>query len=197
MQVWAIGFRAMGLWAGVRVLLALPALLFAGAAAQGSEWLQGMPEVVDGDTLVLQGARLQLVGIDAPELEQICVLRRKSYDCGDIARSALLNLIAGSEVACKRVESAEAARTDQPAEEYWADDGASGDRALCTVDGYDLSEGMVYTGWALTLPFQQTRYSRFQTGARAAKRGLWRGAFVTPWDWRDGKRLAFERDGKE
>lgn len=164
-------------------------LLTAAAPVLGEEPLEGTPGIIDGDTLVLEGAHLQLVGIDAPELGQICVLRGKCYDCGDIARAALLDLTAGSRVSCRRIEPADGAQaSDEPGE---------GGPAVCTVDGYDLSEGMVYTGWALAEPSKPKRYATFQSGARAAKRGLWRGAFVTPWDWRDGKRLAAERDGKE
>ncbi len=55
--------------------------------------------------------------------------------------------------------------------------------------GHTLSEGMAYTGWALALRRVTDRYLAFEAQARAAGRGLWRGPFVTPWDWRDGARL--------
>jgi len=171
-------------WTGFGALPVVFSLLLVGASARDGEMLRGMPEIVDGDTLILEGLHLHLLGIDAPELGQICILRNKSFDCGDIARAALLDLTAGSQVTCRCVEPADGERVN-------------GEQALCTVDGYDLSEGMVYTGWALAEPARHLRYGRYESGARAAKRGLWRGAFVTPWEWRDGKRLAAEHDGKE
>ena len=178
---------------------AVVTLFLAAVPALGEEVLEGTPEIIDGDTLVLDGMRLQLVGIDAPELGQACVLRSKDYDCGDIARSALLDLTAGSRVTCRRVAPSDTAPVDGEPIAAAAADGSrkDGGPALCTVDGYDLSEGMVYTGWALAEPSEPRRYRSFQSGARAAKRGLWRGAFVTPWDWREGKRLAMEQDGFE
>ena len=48
---------------------------------------------------------------------------------------------------------------------------------------------MAYTGWALALRPVSERYVVFEDRARAARRGLWKGQFVTPWDWRAGARL--------
>ncbi len=55
--------------------------------------------------------------------------------------------------------------------------------------GHALSEGMAYTGWALALRRVSERYVAFEDRARAARRGLWKGQFVAPWDWRAGARL--------
>ena len=65
--------------------------------------------------------------------------------------------------------------------------------AHCIAGRYDLSEGMVHTGWALALPKSGTKYSRVQKGAKKAGNGMWRGEFVAPWDWQNGVRLAKER----
>ena len=35
-------------------------------------------------------------------------------------------------------------------------------------------------------------YTGQEASAKAARRGLWAGQFVSPWDWRRGKRLAAE-----
>ena len=51
---------------------------------------------------------------------------------------------------------------------------------------------MAYTGWALALPEVSERYLVFEDRAQAAGRGLWKGRFVTPWDWRGGARLAVQ-----
>ena len=34
-----------------------------------------------------------------------------------------------------------------------------------------------------------TAYAGEESEAKAARRGLWRGEFVRPWDWRHGRRL--------
>ncbi len=58
--------------------------------------------------------------------------------------------------------------------------------------GHALSEGMAYTGWAFAQREVSERYLVFEERAQAAGRGLWKGRFVTPWDWRGGARLAVQ-----
>ena len=60
--------------------------------------------------------------------------------------------------------------------------------AICFMpDGSDLNAWMVRQGWAVA--FRTTkRYRPEQDEAAAAKRGLWAGAFVMPWEWRDRNR---------
>ncbi len=145
--------------------------------------ITGRPKIIDGDTLELAGQAIRLYGIDAPELGQACSIKDQTYDCGMVARTALLDLTAGVAVTCKvvsaEVVSAEPGRA--------AEDGRPG---RCFAQGYDLSEGMAYTGWALALRAVSERYLVFEERAQAARRGLWKGRFVTPWDWRRGARLA-------
>jgi endonuclease YncB( thermonuclease family) len=49
---------------------------------------------------------------------------------------------------------------------------------------------MVHTGWALALPVRGTVYAAVQEQAQKARRGLWRGDFIRPWKWREGRRLS-------
>ncbi len=153
--------------------LALSAVL-AGASAVAE--VAGPPEIIDGDTLAVQGRVIRLYGIDAPELGQACRIGARAYDCGRIARTALLDLTAGATVSCQLAPAS-------------PEDGADGRIGRCRADGYDLSEGMAYTGWALALRPVSERYVVFEERARAARRGLWKGHFVAPWDWRAGVRL--------
>ncbi len=138
--------------------------------------LRGAPHVISGDTIELQGRRLRLQGIDAPEPHQRCLFRSRFYDCGEIARAALLDLTAGAEVSCRPLGSGP----------------ADTNLARCFAQGYDLSEGMVYTGWALADPKAPSRYGPLQQQAERAGRGLWRGRFIAPWKWLAGERLAEE-----
>ncbi len=147
--------------------------------------IAGRPKIIDGDTIEVQGQAIRLYGIDAPELGQACTIKERTYDCGMVARTALLDLTAGVAVTCQvvsaKVVSAEPGRA--------AEDGRLG---RCFAQGYDLSEGMAYTGWALALPEVSERYLVFEERAQAAGRGLWKGHFVMPWDWRGGARLALQ-----
>ncbi len=64
--------------------------------------------------------------------------------------------------------------------------------ATCLADGFDMSRNMVHTGWALADRQTGARYLATQEKAREAKRGLWHGRFIPPWEWRRGKRLEAE-----
>jgi endonuclease YncB( thermonuclease family) len=142
----------------------------------------GPPRVIDGDTVEVQGTVIRLQGIDAPELGQSCRIGARPYDCGRIARTALLDLTAGATVTCKLAPAGSEGASPE-------DGGPDGRNGRCRADGYDLSEGMAYTGWALALRRVSQSYLAFEERARAAGRGLWKGRFVAPWDWRAGARL--------
>jgi len=144
----------------------LAAGLMAGAA-QAAE-VSGQARVVSGDTMEVAGQRIELYGIDAPELNQTCRWPNKEIPCGNMSRTALLDLVAVTPVVCTRRRG--------------NDDGSW--VALCTADGFDVGRNMVHTGWALATPGQSQAYAVTQQTARKAGRGLWRGRFVPPWEWR-------------
>jgi endonuclease YncB( thermonuclease family) len=105
-----------------------------------------------------------MVGSNAAEAilkpEQRCWLTSRLYPCGEIAEAALMDLVAGApDVRCEVLES------------DWGDDGAI--LARCFSEGYDLSEGMTYTGWAMADPQIGERYRPLQEEAEKAGRGLW------------------------
>ena len=60
----------------------------------------------------------------------------------------------------------------------------------CYVQGEDIEAWMVLNGWALAYRRFSTDYLNEEAEARAAQAGIWRGAFVAPWDWRRGVRLS-------
>jgi endonuclease YncB( thermonuclease family) len=132
--------------------------------------LAGPPRIVDGDTLEVAGQRVRLFGIDAPELDQLCQRAGRDYHCGQVARAALWDLIGGADVSC------------QPEGATLPQDGVIG--ATCRAGGASLNEGMVHSGWALVDPQAGDRYLPLQADAEQAHRGLWRGEFEPPWEWR-------------
>lgn len=128
----------------------------------------GAPEVIDGETLRIGATTFRLHGIDAPDPAQTCEIRGRVYNCGRVSTTALMDLVAGVSVRC-------VPRRDTT---------MSPVTALCFATGYDLSEGMVHTGWALAMPRDGTKYARIEAKAKKAKRGLWKGKFTLPWEWR-------------
>ncbi|WP_299620318.1 thermonuclease family protein [Pelagibius sp.] len=172
--------RSSVLIALIVLALSVPPAAMAGAADD----IRGQARIIDGDSLEVAGQTLDLAGVDAPEIEQRCERRNRLYDCGRLAQAALMDLTAGTEVACRLLAAAPAGTAAPPL-------------ARCSAGGYDLSEGMVYTGWALMPPGPQAggRIAGFETiqdKAAEKQRGLWKGSFVKPWEWRKGARLPLE-----
>lgn len=135
----------------------------------------GTPRIVDGDTLEIAGQDVRLHGIDAPESRQKCKADGKRYPCGRRATQALRELIHGRQVRCEQTDTDRYGRIV----------------AICYgPEGTDLNGALVAAGWALAYRRYSTRYVDEEAAARDAGRGLWRGEFVPPWDWRRGERLS-------
>jgi len=125
--------------------------------------------VHDGDTLRLDGQKIRLWGIDAPELQQQCQSGQGAYTCGQSAREALQALVAGRTVEC------EARYTDRYRRTV----------SICFADGVELNEAMVRAGWALDyVRYSKGHYAEDQAIAQRESSGIWSGRFVEPWVWR-------------
>ena len=157
------------LWLLIAVLAAVGYLMQRPARSPG-EPVTGSAHVVDGDSLQVAGVRLRLHGIDAPEFDQDCHdANGKSYSCGRAAMRALIAAIAGRSVTCTPV----------------AVDQYDRDVATCMAGDLDLGDAMVRGGHALDYArHSRGRYAAAEREARAARRGLWAGAFETPANWR-------------
>jgi endonuclease YncB( thermonuclease family) len=127
---------------------------------------------IDGDTIRAgDGAEYRIFGIDAPELRQGCnESNGKSWLCGRAAKAKLTTLIKGGNVNC------EARATDRFGRIV----------AVCSAEGVpDLGEAMVRDGYAIDLGGAAgNSYASAETEAKDAKRGIWRGTFDRPSDWR-------------
>jgi endonuclease YncB( thermonuclease family) len=119
---------------------------------------------IDGDTLVMDGRRIRLRGMDAPELAQTCRRDALVWRCGEEARAALRALIANRTLVC-------AAKGRDRYERVLA---------ICSVDGVDVGAELVRRGLAVAFG----TYLDEERQAREARRGVWAGAFETPQAWR-------------
>jgi endonuclease YncB( thermonuclease family) len=151
-----------------RRTLILMLLLFSGEAL--ADDVVGRASVVDGDTLEIQGMRIRLWGVDAPESSQLCRGEDSSqYRCGAQAANDLDAFIARRPVNCLPVNLDLYGRTV----------------ATCSVGGADLSEWLVRKGLALDWPqYSKGRYGGAQRDAEHAGRGIWKGSYVEPWLYR-------------
>lgn len=156
-------------------------LLPVAATAMAGGPVPGQPiEAIDGDTLIVGMRRFHLTGIDAPEVGQRCRLNERLYDCGEVARTTLLELASGGALVCE-AQSGSA-------------DPEEGEPGRCSAGDRDLAESLVHSGWAVAEPRSGERYRSAQASAKDQKRGLWRGHFLEPWRWRQGERLPGEAD---
>lgn len=142
-----------------------------GAGQAGAAEIVGRAKVVDGDSLTIAGRLVHLWGVDAPERAQTCGAPSGPWPCGQEARWALLNRISPHWVTC--VEMSQAA------------DGAILARCyLAGIGQQEVNAWLVAEGWALADRAVSDAYVAEENKAQAAGKGLWRGAFEAPWDWR-------------
>lgn len=147
-----------------------------GLALAAALTLTGPAVVTDGDTIKIQGQKVRLFGIDAPEAKQWCEdENRKAYACGIEAKAWLTWLLHNVEVTCKPE-----ARKDRYGRVL----------AVCYTDGISINEWMVGRGQALAYIAYSRQYLAVQVDAEARGVGIWRGTFTAPWEWRAERRKA-------
>jgi endonuclease YncB( thermonuclease family) len=137
-----------------------------------SEWqrLIGKARVIDAQTLQFEdGIRAPLLVV-TPDLEQQGRIDGSFYLCGKEAAEFLRKLIGDRTVTCYLVE----------AQDKW----------IGYVGDTNIEHALIVNGWALA---HHSGMNPAEITARENKRGLWRGEFVNPSDWRNGKRLPGEK----
>jgi endonuclease YncB( thermonuclease family) len=142
--------------------------------------IAGHPRVIDGETLVFEDGTVIDIsgGMEAPPLEANGLLGGTLYPCGREAAGFLTSLIGDKTVTCY-VNS-----------RFGKSEGHHGGlRGSAYVGEMRLDEAMIRGGWAVsdhsgTVPAELI--------ARENQRGLWRGKFVAPREWRKGARLPGE-----
>lgn len=127
--------------------------------------LDGRVVVNDGDSLTLAGERIRLVGIDAPEFDQMCRKNGADYPCGRQSREALATLIGGRAVSCSAHGRDKYERL----------------LATCTVGSAELNRHQVEAGWAVAYG----GYLAEEKAARQSGAGIWAGSFDKPQRWRE------------
>jgi endonuclease YncB( thermonuclease family) len=138
-------------WLGVS-LVVTPLILALLRGGRGPSHDGHDPYVIDGDTIVSDGARIRLAGIDAPELSQ---------PGGAEARSHLIRLIAGGAV---RIEPLSTDRYGRMVARVHAGCG-------------DLGRLMVRNGYALS--YYGADYRAEELFARKKRAGLWAGPGIS------------------
>jgi endonuclease YncB( thermonuclease family) len=155
--------RLLGMVVAVALMLATQP----GPAADTAR-LVGKVSFIDGDTFKIQGRRIRLFGMDAPETRQVCVVNKREYMCGRNAALALAGHIGQQTVICDARDLDRYGRIV----------------AVCTVGGEDIGAWMVLSGWALAFRRYSVDYVDEENTAHKNHVGMWRGNFIPPWEWR-------------
>jgi endonuclease YncB( thermonuclease family) len=133
--------------------------------------------VRDGGTIQLADVTYRLDGIDAPELDQICIDEHAdAWACGAEARDQLAKLIGDREVRCNDLGLGPYKKRHI---------------GICTVEGEStsLNQLVVRQGFALNFePYARGRFKEDEVGAKENRRGLWKGCFVAPHEFRRGQK---------
>jgi endonuclease YncB( thermonuclease family) len=126
--------------------------------------------VIDGDTIVLNGLKIRLQGIDAPESKQSCVRKADgvTWPCGLAATERLIALIGNNVVAC----------TDEGTDKYQRQ------LAYCYVGAVNINAEMVKQGYAVAYVQYDMLFLIDELAARWYSRGIWATDFTRPNEWR-------------
>lgn len=134
--------------------------------------------VFDGDSFTLGGQSIDLAGIDAPELGQLCPHQsERERRCGLMAAYELR----------KRLQL-------EPRPLRCWPQGPGRDGAIvatCAAGEDDAAVQLLDAGYAFALPDAQIDYRLAQEKAKTAGLGLWAGGAITPpWVWRGDRESA-------
>ena len=153
----------------MKFLAALLLLTSTAVYASDVESISGAPRIIDGDTLVIDGTRIRLHGIDAPEARQTCQRDGIDWLCVQEASKALRDYVGYYELRCERLDTDRYGRMV----------------ARCFMpDGTDIGKWMVSNGWALAYRRYSSEYEDEESLSKAGTLGLWTGEFLNPWEWR-------------
>ena len=136
---------------------------------QARNQVAGLARVIDGDSLDIDGTRIRMLGIDAPEERQTCRRDRSDWDCGEASTDALVGAVDRREVRCEQRDTDRYGRVV----------------AECWTGNRNLNAWMVAEGWAVAYrQYGGALYDTEEQAAKNARRGIWSSRFEMPWDWR-------------
>ena len=131
--------------------------------------VSGQARIIDGDTIDIDGTRIRLEGIDAPEAAQTCTgADGEAWACGREATREMAAMTRDRSVDC----------TSRGLDKYGRMLG------ICFTGGVDLNAEMVKRGYAWAFVRYSVRYVAEETAARAARLGIWQGPAIPAWEYR-------------
>ena len=132
--------------------------------------------VIDGDTIRLNGIKIRFSGIDAPESnykgkEQTCSINETVVRCGKLSKEFLIKTIGNNKVTCE---------LEKKPDKYKRKLGE------CFINNQSLSRILVKNGYAFDWPYySKKKYAVDQEYAKKNKLGLWGMKFELPWEFKE------------
>ncbi|MDG2312902.1 MAG: thermonuclease family protein [Alphaproteobacteria bacterium] len=137
------------------------------------KYFYGKATITDGDSLKIFNRKVRLFGIDAPEMKQKCTNDISAlYNCGKVAKNALINKISTEKVYCHYKDLDRYRRA----------------LSICWVKNINLNDWLVYNGYAVAYTRYSNKFIKSEMRARREKMGIWAGSFEMPEVWRRKKR---------
>jgi len=152
-----------------KAFVAVLASLLVAASPAAAEEIGGTVVVDKPYSFQLDEYRVYLLGVDSVEAGQTCNIGRQSWDCWAAAQRQLEAILSEGAVVCDTVVGP---------------DTEGRVIATCTVNGADVGERFVASGFGLAIPDETDRYVALQQAAREEGIGLWQGTFTPPAVWR-------------
>jgi endonuclease YncB( thermonuclease family) len=153
-------------------------ILIMATFSASQSWAAATIDIRDGGTIQLADVTYRLAGIDAPALDQLCIDEHAdAWTCGVEARDQLASLIGNRQVRCEDLGADSTYKRRHI--------------GICTVEGEtaSLNQILVRQGFALNFePSAKERFKEDETGAKDSRRGLWKGCFVAPQEFRHGRK---------
>tara|TARA_B100001057_G_scaffold328291_1_gene328618 strand:+ start:982 stop:1461 length:480 start_codon:yes stop_codon:yes gene_type:complete len=130
--------------------------------------IYGKANIIDGDTVHINGNKIRLHAIDAPEINQKCSKNKISWNCGIDATKFLKKIIGNEKISC----------------ETNAKDRYNRFIGVCYKNEIDLNSEMVANGWAIAYRYYSLDYINQEEQAKKEKKGIWIGEFEEPYLFR-------------
>ena len=138
---------------------------------------EGIPRVIDGDSLEINGNKIRLFGIDAPEKKQICkkpyliisfLNFQRDYRCGLMATNQLKKFNNNRTIKC-------ISKNKDRYNRYLS---------TCYLKKIDINSWLVKNGYAVVYKRYSKKYILEERHAKKNKLGVWQGTFQNPEEWR-------------
>lgn len=154
----------------------IPLFFIAAIAPAQADPMVGRVTVEDGDTWSYringEEISIRLAGIDAPELEQVCIRNENAWHAGQDAKVWLTKFMEGKTVQCQGIGARSYGRIV----------------ADCYIAGVSVQDVIVRNGWAYDFTyFSKGKYKAAEAAAAREGRGIWQGHCENPHEWRKRK----------